>query len=307
MSTAKVTRAAAAGRKQAKNLLADRKAALAGRTAALSRRPVAAKPTTPPPKLVAAAGGRQTAGLLVAEGDSWFDYPGTDVLAVLEDEFGYDVDSVAHKGDRVEDMAYGGGQLDKFTRTLERALRRDRVPKAVLLSGGGNDIAGDEFAVLLNHRASPISGIDSRIIDGLVNNRLFYAYITILTAVTEISRKTTGSVIPILLHGYDYPVADGRGFLGGWWFLPGPWLEPGFREKGFQSMADRAAIMTQLIDLFNQMLDRVTALPQFQHVTHIDLRGTLATGKSYQRWWDNELHPTREGFRKVAAKFAAAL
>ena len=37
----------------------------------------------------------QTAGVLVAEGDSWFDYPFTDVLSELEDRHGYDVESVA--------------------------------------------------------------------------------------------------------------------------------------------------------------------------------------------------------------------
>src|SRR6185295_11219041 len=45
-------------------------------------------------------------GLLVAEGDSWFDYPLHDVLSMLEDEHGFDVESVARKGDTVEDMAY---------------------------------------------------------------------------------------------------------------------------------------------------------------------------------------------------------
>ena len=49
--------------------------------------------------------------MLVAEGDSWFDYPWQDVLRMLEDRHGYDVESVAHKGDRIEDMAYSGGQL----------------------------------------------------------------------------------------------------------------------------------------------------------------------------------------------------
>src|SRR5258708_98585 len=53
-------------------------------------------------------------GLLVAEGDSWFDYPLHDVLSMLEDEHGFDVESVAHKGDTVEDMAYSDGQFDDF-------------------------------------------------------------------------------------------------------------------------------------------------------------------------------------------------
>src|SRR5687768_10133747 len=53
-----------------------------------------------------------TSGVLIAEGDSWFDYPGEDVLSVLEDRFDYRVESVAHKSDTVEDMAYGKDQID---------------------------------------------------------------------------------------------------------------------------------------------------------------------------------------------------
>src|SRR5499426_46663 len=98
-----------------------------------------------PRKSRAVAGGTERAGVLLAEGDSWFDYPWHDVLRMLEDEHGYDVESVAHKGDRVEDMAFAPGQLLDFSRRLEKLLQRGTVPRAVLLSGGGNDIAGTEF------------------------------------------------------------------------------------------------------------------------------------------------------------------
>src|SRR2546425_12808069 len=40
-----------------------------------------------------------TVGFLVAAGDSWFDYPFHDVLQVLEDNYGYNTESAAHRGD----------------------------------------------------------------------------------------------------------------------------------------------------------------------------------------------------------------
>src|SRR4051812_27967910 len=61
---------------------------------------------------VAAPGGEalraefETAGFLAAAGDSWFDYPFHDVLKMLEDNHGYNVESTAHKGDPIEKMAY---------------------------------------------------------------------------------------------------------------------------------------------------------------------------------------------------------
>jgi hypothetical protein len=36
----------------------------------------------------------------------------------------------------------------------------------------------------------------------------------------------------------------------------------------------------------------------------VDLRGTLSQGAGYKASWANELHPTKEGFRAVAAKIA---
>src|SRR5262249_8198322 len=59
-----------------------------------------------PPETLRALAVPPPTGLLVAEGDSWFDYPLHDVLTMLEDEHGFDVESVAHRGDTVEDMAY---------------------------------------------------------------------------------------------------------------------------------------------------------------------------------------------------------
>ncbi|MBI5590764.1 MAG: hypothetical protein HY881_09800 [Deltaproteobacteria bacterium] len=61
------------------------------------------------------SGKPETAGILVAEGDSWFDYPMHDILKLLEDNHGYDVESMAHKGDPIEVMAYGEHQLSDCT------------------------------------------------------------------------------------------------------------------------------------------------------------------------------------------------
>jgi hypothetical protein len=105
-------------------------------------------------------------------------------------------------------------------------------------------------------------------------------------------------------------VADGRGFLGGFGPLPGPWLEPGFREKGYDDLAERIGVTRELIDRFYAMLNDVVSLPAFSHVSVVDLRGTLSidlTSDRYKEWWGNELHPTFKGFRKVADLFDAKL
>ena len=247
-------------------------------------------------------------GVLVAEGDSWFDYPFFDVLRFLEDDFGYTVEHVAHYGHTVESMAYDGGQLEDFERLLERVIRRGDVPKAILLSGGGNDIAGDGFAMLLNHRSSPMRGLNAAVLQGVVETRILVAYTTIVTAVTRLCETLVGAPVPILLHSYAPPVPDGRGYLGGFGFLPGPWLEPGFRAKGYEDLAERVAIAEVLIDVFHDALARLAGAAGFEHVQLVDLRPLLSNALDrYRADWGNELHPTWSGFSRIAEAFADAL
>src|SRR4051812_45759262 len=85
---------------------------------------------------------------LVAEGDSWFDYlPGLDILDQLRLRHAFDIVKLSAAGDTLENMAFGTEINRDFSRvvpqikTLVATVSRVR-PKVVLLSGGGNDIAG---------------------------------------------------------------------------------------------------------------------------------------------------------------------
>ncbi len=163
--------------------------------------------------------------------------------------------------------------------------------------------------MLLNSAKGDLAGWNAQIVDGLLSGRILDAYLFVLRSVTYMCQQRAGAVIPIVLHGYDYPVPDGRGFLGGWPF-PGPWLEPGFREKLFTDLPRNVDLMRDLIDRFNAMLAGIVAQPEFGHVRYLDLRGTLSTqlaDDAYRAWWGNELHPTEQGFTVVADRFAQEL
>lgn len=305
--TASTRKAALIGEQIAVQVRRERAAALRRRAAAIAIAPprARARGALIDARFIRAAGPKGVA-TLVAEGDSWFDYLWYDVLDMLEDEHGFDVESVASAGDRVEDMAYAGDQLVKFKKVIEKMLRRGELPKAILLSGGGNDVVGEEFFMLLDHASSANPGLNDDVVRGVIDVRIRNAYFAILTAVTELCISTTGRTIPILIHGYDRPVPDGRGFAGGWPF-PGPWLRPGFSRKGFLNLNQNRDIVAGLIDRFNGMVRRVAADRRFPHVRYVDLRGTLPNGPNYDDWWGNELHPTRKGFKAVAQKFADAI
>lgn len=308
-SRAHTRHAVSIGEALATEVLRVRRQSLRRRAVAVRRMPprLRARALIVAARLIRAAGGPGRKGVLVAEGDSWFDYPWHDVLQMLEDDHGWDVDSVAHRGDRVEDMAYSGGQLEELARTIEKLLRQSVIPTAILLSGGGNDVAGDQFGMLINHASSATRGLNADIVRGILEDRIRNAYITIIAAVTKLCRAKTENAIPIIIHGYDRPVPDGRGFAGGWGPLPGPWLEPGFRAKGFQDLDVTTRMIGDLIDRFNRVLRDVAGTAGFEHVRYLDLRGTLSTGSAYKTWWANELHPTRRGFAAVAGRFDAIL
>jgi hypothetical protein len=313
MARRQKAKSASSGASIAKQIIARRKLVLARRAKTIAAHPKRMRLTV---RTVGAKGAQtfgavETMGHLVAVGDSWFDYPFHDVLSLLDDDYGYRVESSAHAGDAIEAMAYNqGGQLERLARCFEKVAAQGAVPKAVLLSGGGDDIAGDEFGMLLNNAKSKIAGWNEEVVDGVIDQRIANAYRTVLDAITVLSQHYAGTTLPILTHGYDYAVPDGRGLLGGWGPLPGPWLQPGFTEKQFAALAQNTAMVQELIDRFNAVLQTLAGKSEYKHVHYIDLRGTLSNslrGDAYKIWWANELHPEKKGFDAVTARFAKVL
>jgi len=210
-----IARAIRDGQASARGIARVRAAAIRKRERALDRaRPVPKGVEIIAPKFVRGAGSARSAGVIVAEGDSWFDYPRSDILDLLEDEHGYDVESVAHRGDRVEAMAYSDGQLADLSRVLEKVIRAGRIPTAILLSGGGNDIAGEQFEMLLDHADSPKPGLNSQVVDGILNQRVFLSYVRIVSAVTEICKQRVGHVVPVITHGSTTRCRTGEASAG---------------------------------------------------------------------------------------------
>ena len=257
----------------------------------------------------------QTAGYLLAIGDSWFNYPIRDVLTNLHDHFGYNIESAAHRGDAIETMVSHVGQLDHFSRNLDKVISLGVTPKAVLLSGGGNDIAGSHFDLFLNNVDLKLDALNEQVVAGVIDTRLATAYRLMFLSINTLCQERLKKIVPILIHGYDQPVPDGRGFLGGWGPLPGPWLKPGFDEKLYLKIRDNTVLMTTLIDRFNAMLQRVALEPSAGNVRYVDsaarsqqhLRITSCSGPTNFTRPADPIDPGRNGFLLVAERFAVVL
>lgn len=258
--------------------------------------------------------GRYTgkAGLLVAEGDSWYDYPLFDVLQQLEGRYNYKIESVARAGDTLESMVYDRGQIATLALKLSRlaSVEPKQVPTAILLSGGGNDVAGAELSLLLNHAQSELPVLNESIVSGVLDTRVRMSYLTLIESITQLSRRYFDRTIPVLIHGYDFPVTDGRGYLGGWWILPGPWFKPFFERKGYSDLQANTNTVRTLVTRFNSILENIPSTPGYEHVCYVKVVGTLLSvtaANQYRDHWNDELHPTRQGFRLVADRFQNAL
>jgi V8-like Glu-specific endopeptidase len=241
-----------------------------------------------------------TSPVLVAEGDSWFDYSpaGLDVISCLKQFFGYNIYNVAKAGDTLDNMAFG-------TKFDQRRWQRDRPPleetlaaieqhrpPVVLLSGGGNDIAGDELLSFLNHKSSGLPPIR----EDYANFMLKDYFLRIFQHIsTEIWKKDPN--IHIILHGYGYPIPDGRAVIRilGLSFV-GPWLRPPLVAKGYEQRSEQEQIVHRLITDFNDMLNDFAATDPRLH--YIDLRPLISDSD-----WGNELHLNNSSYRRVAEEF----
>jgi lysophospholipase L1-like esterase len=258
----------------------------------------------------------------LAEGDSWFDYDyisklihfdGPDLIGHLCRDGEFNVLRLSFAGDTLAAMACepqlsNVTEVMKLLRKLEGWIGDERFrPKFVMLSGGGNDMSGNHGKQLRNFLTA----------EGLNELRAFHSIDVDFRAHFETLIANVRSVdptVPIFLHGYAYPVPDGRGVRNP--HLPvefdfeGPWLKPAFDFYAIPE-TERFRIMIRLIDRFNEMLMKLIAdrAESDGHLHLIDLRDCFPKPPypEYMEDWTNELHPTSDGFRRIAERFRDAI
>ena len=184
-------------------------------------------------------------------------------------------------------------------RKLDNHLRNGIEGKpwdALVFSGGGNDFAGDEFVnwlVPYAGQTDPATAIDEGAFAALLGH-LASLYRQLGALVSTLSPSTH-----VFVCAYDFAIPDGRKVP-----FSGPWLKPGFDDRNYLpvNLAFRTAVVRIMLTRFESMISSVSADYPFIHL--VRTQGTLPPGASS---WDNELHPTEEGFKAITRKLITSL
>lgn len=218
---------------------------------------------------------------IVSEGDSWFQHPlVSDTIDHLAASF--PVYCVAAAGDTLRNMtkAIGTPPIEEYLDAIN-----SHNPAVFVLSGGGNDILGEQFRDYVKAGVAAGSAPKAYLEDLIIND---------LDSLQTMYRKLFGTLqtahpdLKILVHGYDYIIplsVTDKGWLGRYMI-----------EKGINDAATRKAIIRYILTEFDNRL--VDVAGEFPAVSYIPTPGTVADNQ-----WYDEIHPNGEGFGLVAEKF----
>ncbi len=216
---------------------------------------------------------------IVAEGDSWFQYPFVlhDVIDHVMDQAEYAVFCLGAAGDLLRDMVSTAEYVD--------AIEREQ-PTFFLMSGGGNDlVGGNGLAAMLQPFAVGLQPHEYL-------NQRFDAFTQQIQADYQRLFSALRDRFPhlkIICHGYDYPRPRNERWLG----------QP-MRQRGIEDPTLQQQILVVIMDRMNTIIEATAG--NFTNVRYLNLRNLVTTNE-----WFDELHPNNLGFRKVSALFLDAL
>jgi hypothetical protein len=253
----------------------------------------------------------------LAQGDSWFSFGAippfltTNLLWGLELSTGTCIVNCASPGAQIRRMA-NTTRSRKFLQLLNGsvAMKWD----AILLSGGGNDVidaveSTDASPSLRLLRFQPEWGDPALGPHKYVSDPGWETLRVHLRAVFEgfITARDRGvnRDQPVILHTYD--LAAPRNAPAGLGF--GPWLSKAFGNAYSIPQADWNMVAEELFNRLHTLLKEFTQ--DFVNVHLVDTIGMLTPAANDDGAatadWQNEIHPTRDGYQKLSDKWATLL
>jgi hypothetical protein len=247
--------------------------------------------------------------LLVAEGDSWFQFP----LLIREvvDHLGDDylVWCVSAAGDTARNMVFGAPEY------MDALRRHEGRVAGFLLSAAGNDIIGEDedardgtpaLIRILKRPADASSMMPADYVDmSVLGERLAFLHTAYQRVISDIRNDPAFTTLPIYFHGYDIPFPypweqDSRNPA---WAARDQWLGRAFNHHGINQPELRRNILRLMIDALYDMLGRLAGNPEETGVHVVDCRGAMPSVTD----WADEIHGTSNGFAAVAREFARTI
>ena len=244
------------------------------------------------------------APVILTEGDSWFSFPlHSNTIDHLRRMGTFSVLRLEKTGDELLRML-GEKTLRKLGKHIGRTyLRRFGIEyraEALLMSGGGNDILGDEMVHFLRSNDGGVAPEDfvhlSRLRGRLRQIKIAYE------ALCDV-RDDKNTDCTIYVHGYDYAIPGNRPAKILWGLKKiGPWM-----HRAMSGVYDpdvvippqhREGVARLFVDEFNAMLGSI----QRRAFVHVETVGTI---QAHQ--WSDEIHPRSMGFKAIAGHFRDAL
>jgi hypothetical protein len=245
----------------------------------------------------------------LAIGDSWFEYPlddngvfwpGYNAAIVAQGQ----LQSMGNPPPLINSIAHHGQPMQAIMGVTNQELMESLVgddtnwlngkPDAILVSGGGDDIVGDQFIIYLTYASG---GLNASRFQGVLDS-VQASYEDLFAFRDEFVPN-----VPIFGHCYDYAIPNGK--PAGLIPIAGPWLWPSLDFAGYD-YTEGLQVVKDAIDGFHQMLASLAAKQQ-NNFHLVDTRGILTRDTSHPLGWANEIHPYFAGFTALAQKFLASL
>jgi len=269
--------------------------------------------------------------VVLAEGDSWFQFPRVyvkdpvkDIIDWLIDDPKYAVKSLASGGDWLSNIFYSGEYIEELPKVS---------PDVFLISGGGNDLVGNNRLALMV-RSVKLEGknnLKSGVFKELLMKRAkdeaidiakyerglsfvskeFFKFLNIyfvqyFVFLYNIANHEKYQNMMIITQGYDFAIPYNKN-RGNWVSFQrlvneitdtGRWLFEPLNMKGITNKDDQAAVVYTLIYEFNEMMVQLANFNGLKNLFHIDCRGFAE-----EKDWFDELHLKSSAFKEITNVF----
>lgn len=245
--------------------------------------------------------------VLVAEGDSWFEFPllVREIIDQLEDE--YLIWSIGAAGDTARNMVYIHAEYPKALKDRSHDVR------GFLFSAAGNDIIGEDaetqepvlFNLLKNFNGNN-ADIEGHINKDLLEEKMRFLQGAYTSVIKKVRTELGFENLPIFIHGYDYAIPypcighDPRDPIHA---SKNEWLGKPLDQRNIKDPLLRHNIIKYMIDRLYTMMEEVSGDSRQTGVWLVNCRGAMPDVTD----WIDEIHGTSDGFKKVAARFVEVI